>query len=541
MATNIRVLRQDDFTGGLNLRADQFQLADNESPKMLNAEIDPRGGVFSRGAMRRTNTTAITPTNWNPTSMYSFFASTHRLMLSTGYSSAGGGVNGDVFWSTDCSSYASLAIPVTGAFGASFASWGEELYVATGSGSVSYKWDGTTKTALTASGPTFQDVYTSPTLPAVFFPKSDHTVTHAGKIFVASTNENGVAYPNRVRWSHPNLPGNWATNDFIDINTGSVGITAIAVFSGHLVVFKKDAVFAIFGYDSDTFQVVEVSRSVGAINPGAVTTTEHGVYFYSHPDGLMLYNGNGVVDLFQPLRPAVVNGYINASATSAINVNYINRRVWVSLPYSETTVETKPSVSFVYDTTVSKSGAWIMFSTYDGCGISAGLTFNQTDGTVKHVVAHPVHAYTLAVDNYASALDNVTGTDNQFTSRYRTRWFDAGSYSSNKMFRRPSLVVKQTQAASQLTVVVYGNYEEAEDGELKQYTVDVPASGSGMLWGYALWGSATWGAANPGSQVVNGRSIGLAKSIQIEFVGSPAQKWGVNSFTLKYNPRKVKA
>ena len=29
MATNVRVLRQDDFTGGLNLRADQFQLADN--------------------------------------------------------------------------------------------------------------------------------------------------------------------------------------------------------------------------------------------------------------------------------------------------------------------------------------------------------------------------------------------------------------------------------------------------------------------------------------------------------------------------------
>ena len=137
MATNLRVLRQDDFTGGLNLRADQFQLAPNESPKMLNVEIDPRGGIFSRGAMRRTNTTAITPTNWNPAGLYSFFASTHRLMLSTAYSSAGGGTNGDVFWSSNCSSYASLAIPITTSFGASFASWGEELYIATGAGSVS--------------------------------------------------------------------------------------------------------------------------------------------------------------------------------------------------------------------------------------------------------------------------------------------------------------------------------------------------------------------------------------------------------------------
>jgi hypothetical protein len=542
MATNLRVLRQDDFTGGLNLRADQFQLAPNESPKMLNVEIDPRGGVFSRGAMRRTNTTAITPTNWNPTSLYSFFASTHRLMLSTGYSgSGGGGVNGDVFWSTDCSSYASLSIPVTTPFGASFASWGEDLYIATGSGSVAYKWDGTTKTALTSSGPTFQNSYTSPTLPAVFFPRCKHVVTHAGKIFAANTTENGVDYPNRVRWSHPNLPGNWAADDYIDINTGSVGITALAVFSGHIVVFKEDAVFAIFGYDSDTFQVVEISRSVGAVSPGSVATTESGVYFYSHPDGLMLYNGNAIIDLFQPLRPAIADGHVNSSATQAINVNYINRRVWVSVPYSETTSETKPTVSFVYDNTVNKSGAWLMFSTYDGCGISAGLTFTQTDGTTKHVVAHPTHAYTLEVDNYVDSTDNVTGVDNQFTSRYRTRWFDAGSYSSNKMFRRPAIVVKQTSLASQLNVVVYGNYEEAENGEMKQYVVEIPASGSGMLWGYALWGYATWGAANPGSQVVNGRSIGLAKSVQLEFVGSPAQKWGVNSFTLKYNPRKVKA
>jgi len=300
-------------------------------------------------------------------------------------------------------------------------------------------------------------------------------------------------------------------------------------------------VFAIFGYDSDTFQVVEVSRSVGAVNPGSVATTESGVYFYSHPDGLMLYNGNGIVDLFQPLRPAIVNGYVNSAATNAINVNYINRRVWVSVPYSETTSATVPTVSFVYDNTVNKSGAWLMFSSYDGCGVSAGLTFTQTDGTTKHVVAHPTQAYTLTVDNYGNALDNVNGTDNQFTSRYRTRWFDAGSYAQNKMFRRPSLVVKQTPSASQLNVFVYGNYEEAEDGEMKQYVIDIPASGGSMLWGYSLWGSATWGAANPGSQVVNGRSVGLAKSVQLEFVGSPAQTWGVNSFTLKYNPRKVKA
>ena len=33
-----------DFTGGLNLRADQFNLGVSESPTLLNVDVDPRGG-----------------------------------------------------------------------------------------------------------------------------------------------------------------------------------------------------------------------------------------------------------------------------------------------------------------------------------------------------------------------------------------------------------------------------------------------------------------------------------------------------------------
>ncbi len=51
-----------DFTGGLNLRADAFELKDNESPEMLNVDVDPRGGVRSRRGWVRYNGTAITGT-----------------------------------------------------------------------------------------------------------------------------------------------------------------------------------------------------------------------------------------------------------------------------------------------------------------------------------------------------------------------------------------------------------------------------------------------------------------------------------------------
>ena len=48
-----------DFTGGLNLRADQTSLGDNESPALLNVEVDPRGGIARRDAIDALNATAL--------------------------------------------------------------------------------------------------------------------------------------------------------------------------------------------------------------------------------------------------------------------------------------------------------------------------------------------------------------------------------------------------------------------------------------------------------------------------------------------------
>lgn len=82
--SNVSVERFDDFTGGLNLRADQFQLARNESPDMLNVEIDPRGGIFSRGAMREINATPVIGSgDWLPHRLFAFQGDTPNLMLTT--------------------------------------------------------------------------------------------------------------------------------------------------------------------------------------------------------------------------------------------------------------------------------------------------------------------------------------------------------------------------------------------------------------------------------------------------------------------------
>ena len=48
-----------DFSGGLNLRSDQFNLAPSESPAMLNVDVDPRGGIKMRLGVNVRNGTAL--------------------------------------------------------------------------------------------------------------------------------------------------------------------------------------------------------------------------------------------------------------------------------------------------------------------------------------------------------------------------------------------------------------------------------------------------------------------------------------------------
>jgi hypothetical protein len=569
MAKGLQLFRQDDFTGGLNLRADQFQLGANESPSMLNVEIDPRGGVASRGGMNKVVTTNIvtglstfsgltittededlltteggdffvteTTGGWNPKNLFAFNGSTHQLMLSTGFDTS----NGLVYQGTGAN-FTSTTIPVVNPDGATFASWDSTLFVATGG--QSYSWNGSSATALLASGDT-----TASGLAVIWgtasdhMPQAKHAITHAGKMFVANTREyvSGVltSFPNRIRWSDEQVinPTRWTFANYIDINDGGQNITALASFNGVLIVFKEFGIYAILGYNSDNFQVIQLSNKVGTINQNTVCTTERGVYFFSWPDGLYFYNGKQIMDVFENIRPILKTSKVNSSSTNKIFVNSINDRVWVSLPYSENETLTYPSVSFVHDPTLGTAG-WTMFQTADDYGVSGGCTFTKSDGTVINAAAHPVAESVLNVDIKANQVDNVSGVDESFDSYYRTRWIDGRNYSMKKMFRRPDFVLKQTSTARTLTIGVYHDYEEAS--EQKEFGIDLPSAGSAALWGTARWDIDRWGAANQGAVVLAGSNLGLARSVQLKISGPPSLSWGVDSFTIKYNPRKVKA
>lgn len=526
--------RYDDFTGGLNLRADQFQLSKNESPDMLNVEIDPRGGLFSRGAFREINSTAVSGT-WAPKRLTWFKGSSQYLMLTTETSVYQG--TGTNFTRLDFGSGTPVVSASTS--GSSLAQWGDTMYMTTGkTGVATYKWKvtDTYATALNTSGSVWQ-AYNNPV--GTYFPKAEHTIQHTNKMFVANTKEDGTSYPNRLRWSHEGLPQDWLEADYIDFNGGGDGITGLAVVAGHLVVFKPQAIYVLFGYDSTDHQVVELSSNLGVDLPTHIASSEQGVYFYVGFKGLFYYNGNTVVDLFQNLKAVYPLGYINSNYSNKISVSYVNRRVWLAVPYSTGTAATEVTTDLVYDPSIGQNGSWNRLSSADGYGLVGGTDFKTTAGVSVPVLAHPTLPRVLEVEVFSSETDFISQAEANFATYYRTGWVDGNNYSMKKMWRRPDLVLKQVDTQRTLNVKVFHNFEEAVGNERKSIDIILPASATGMRWGIGKWGEDKWGVVAQGAEVRRGSNLGLARCVQLLFTGPVGGEWGIDSIAYKYNNRKV--
>lgn len=523
--SQIKLFRTDDFTGGLNLRADPFQLGQNESPDLLNVDVDPRGGFAIRKGFERANASAIgsiAAASFTPEKLFHWKGSSSQLLVAA---------NSKVFYSTDTSTYTDTTIATTHAEGCSFAPWTSSstkfVYCAVGRSSAQMaKWSGAAKTMLTASATgQWQESLGTPT--GTHMPKADLACTHVDRMWVASTNEDATDYVNRIRFSHPNFPESWRSADYIDIPGGGSGITAIVPWGDALIVFKKGAVWALYGVDTATFQLVQIATTLGAETSHCVASTEHGLYFFSWPDGVFLWDGSKLSDVFNGLRPMLED--VNTAKLDQVWLSSVNYKVWLSLPMN---TETTPSVTYVYDRTIN---AWTRHQLADGRGFAAATDFVRSTGARYVIGLHPTEPYALK-ENLTTWTDNISGTPANYSSYYITRWVDGGLISAKKMWRQPDFVLKQPTTDLTLTVDVYRDWEE--ENARRNYTMVVGGSGAGMVWGNN-WGS-NWGSAAVGSQYQKGQRLGLSRAVQLKVAGPGGRDWGINSITYKYNQRRIR-
>lgn len=586
-----------DFTGGLNIRRTEFNLGENESPEMLNIEIDPRGGIFTRNGWSRFNDDDIVtdPATWNPR--------TATLAVDQNGAWTVLIANGTTVYETNQSG-ASVDTGITiggvgvgGGHLADFAEWGDAVYVAAGLDNPAQRREGGVNTVLAR---TYNDDYTTPTDGTM--PQCEHVEPHGSYLFAASVNEvldiNGTGagtQRSRLRWSHPSKQEDWATNDYIDIEIGGGTITGLMSFRDHLLIFKTDSIWALYGYSSESFQLIKVSRSIGVPTPSAATRSETAVYFYSASQrgGIYAYDGGTPVELsaniLQVMESVTDLDYNN------IWLGWVGRRLWCSLPFDEDGTSGVQSV-FIFDPEVG-NGSWIRHSTpqgnlvciIEGSDVEANYPLAVVDGTsgtsaiVRLDYIDDAYDSVLKTEDYAIRLTDRDGnelvqnaTDDPpyyltvnddflpgegFDTLYRTRWLHAGWPERRKSWRRPRFaVVKQDQAVE---IDVKTNWNYAEDSPRREHVLGVDPQGAafwrvngaadegGFDWTEdGLPPGANWGASGAdgselerapqaGGQGLGG--LGVARSVQLEFSTSPstpAKKWGINAMFLKYKTRR---
>ena len=552
------------FTGGLNLRRNEFSLGEGESPDMLNVEVDERTGFYTRPGWERWNAVDIvgspTGVNWDPKHAY-----LHPLSDGTFYVFVANGTT--IYASTGAATFSDLSVTVgADPHLADFASWGDICYMTAGHDNQTIKKDGAAAdTLLSVPGNgTYNDDYTNPV--GGYMPKAEYVEAHSGYIFVAYIEEDvdgggDADYPNRIRWSHPDQAEDWAELDYIDIQVGGGRITGLKSFGDHLLIFKEDSVWALYGYDSDSWQLIRISLAVGCPNPAAITRSPGAVFFFSPSStrpGVYAYLGQGDPEyISEPLETAFEA--LGLDDLDDVYVGWTGRRLWVSIPWNgDDATLTYPGSVFVLDPSIGGGeaphggsshmndvGAWMMHR--PALGKLNGI-IEGADVLVDHPLG-VMHgdsgaACLVELDAVTSAAQDqilAAGTQSEYETRYRTKWIIGEGIELRKSWLRPRYVVGVTAVDVTINVATFIDYDES--APIATQYIDISADGT-SVWNGTTWNGGTWNAAPNGSVVTRtrtGSKLALARSVSLRFStnsGSLGKHWSVSGIEMKLNPRK---
>jgi hypothetical protein len=568
MANRLDPINLVDFSGGINTRASPFQLAENETTESFNVAVDTLGGIYSRRGWERWNTNDLWDPDvegeeWNPRRAYMHSLSDGTFVT---YVAA----NEKLFGSDGSNALADLGLAcAANTHLADFASLGNDIYIARGRHLSCYTRHGSdTPVELTPStAGNWNDDYTTPI--GGYMPQAELVEAHAGYVFVANITEDGVEFPNRIRWSHPTSPGDWAQLDYIDILAEGDRITGLMSFQDHLLVFKSDGLWAIYGYDAESWQVIKKSTTSGAPGPQAVTRSETAVFYYSGSDlgALFVYQGEVPQEISSGLRRSL--GEINRP--ELVWVGWLGRKLWVTVPWDYTGPQEDSTGVFVFDPAVGETGCWMFYASRAG-GLGPLVGGSNIDSS-----AHPMgvmrnsefprivlldsiedRAWDLVSDFAvlgASGADPwnlpalVTDTGDMiiasgmpgvqpYETIYRTPWLTAGWPTRKKSFRRPDFVCRRTGLTHQLRIQSFRDYEEINPR--RQHTMQIDSQGI-SLWGEFDWGEGQlWGSGRTtGNKIVRGGSFGLCKALQVRIAGlTPGARWGIDAIIMKLVMRR---
>jgi len=515
----------ESFTGGLNLRTDQFNLEDNESPDLLNVLVDPRGGIRMRDGVDRRNTTALSADVKGIWALHTD-SGTNHLMVNYGTK---------VAYSTTAN--------FTDLTGITARTDGSRVYgmtmnnVAYGVSydKVSFKWDGSSAA----------DLGTTLDGSAGNFPQAQYVAFWNNFAWAAYTYESATGYKYRVRWSNANDPEKWTATDYVDIDKGEHGdyITGLCPMGDRLLIFKSNSIYAIFGFDSDSFQVVTLTDSVGSVPLSQPISTPYGVFFWYADQGVFAYNKENFSWVFDKIAPAITDGRI--SFTSNPQLAWGNQKAYVSVDWTEEGTTTRRT--FIYDPTLGPTGAWVL-TDIDAGPLYAYRPPNSSPTVFAGCVANTGVVVDVEDEQNRTSDRYASSTETHISSHFFTTWMTGRNPIVKKRWGRPRMV---TSAESTITlpVDIYKDYDKS--AQTTSFDVAVAGKTSTSRWDTAKWDDsddssdyvAKWDAIARSltADVINLPTLGTAKSISLKVSGPTSDNhWEVNALAFTYTPRRLR-
>lgn len=534
-----------DWSGGLNLSADDFQLARNETADCLDVDPSPLGGIERRSSFRSLGDSGLSTTD-APRFLYHFQSDsddngfilmgntdgTHDYLTTwaTGDITDGHARTQKRQFTTD----STLSNTWSAALVRPRVSVDHEvvLYIHRDRQAKvqTFQTDGLLHSEQTNSYGNYNEDFDNPL--GGTCPYASLCCTHLDYLFHADTYENSIRRSSRIRWSHPAQPGDYRENDFVDVGDGHDNdvIRGLVSWANALFIFKERSVWVMTGYDVDTFAMTRLADNIGVSNKNCCIQTVNGVFFFDEWLGLqqIVQKGSafGIKPMWLSLNTAIDDGRLTLTKFATIGESggkiYVSGMRWRGA--------TNHNRTFVYD--YMNDNGWWAYSV--GFRLLRGFTSALGE---KHIMgagpftneggASTNYANYLCIQGYLSSdVDDRfnASTEVTYTGHMTTAWVDGGDAGLKKRFRRFSMVFDNMAATSPFTVLSYRNWSNT-----------TPTARS-----YTVAGTATPSAADFGMQISKrGGAIGSGYSAALKITGPNDKAWGLNSVTFRFIPQRV--
>lgn len=544
-----------DFTGGLNLEPDQFKLAVNESPDLLNVDISYRGGVAHRAAFK----------TWaNSVQGSSPIVDMHPWVSNP--------TGACVVTTTDDGKVRRHKAGYTADWQDQFddpsraeAQWREKRSAAEFKGNLylsgrysvirlspysdSVEWVAPMSTA----NEDFNGDLDNPV--GGKMPAATVVASWQGSMWAANIREDintsiTKTLPTRLRWSHPNYPEDWHVDHYIDLEDDGAGaITALVPDGDRLLVIRENGIHAVVGAPPEALSVYQMSDTLGCSSPSKVAQTPHGVYLWTDDRGLYRIGQQSIEWVFEKLYPALLDGRLNGREAV---VTWGGDRLYVKVEYSDRSLSDQFRSWFVLDPTLGPQGAWTRHAfadRYDGLyndrygpiDMPASCWFEPPNGQAVFVTAaHGALLYRAEGQFEDEDFMGVGRRPNR--AWFRTAWLDLGQPGQKKRWRRAE-VIGSGNPGQTLHVQIFRDYNPLVTRRDCDLALTVEGT-DGARYDTAIYGEAVYVESNEYPPVMQRTPpLGLGRAVQLQFTDScdpQSLEWRIDSLVYKYTPYRVR-